>query len=123
MGSIRALNTNLLVKWWWHLKIKKELLWSKMIKGIHNLLNTPHNYLSNTNINGVWKNIALVKNELKKQTIDIGEVFKLKIKSGDNSLFDKWLGQETLKEKFSDVYEQESRKKCMWQTRLLMEVL
>nr|KAJ0191579.1 hypothetical protein LSAT_V11C800404230 [Lactuca sativa] len=89
VGSIHALNAN-------------------------NLLNKPHDYLSNRNISGVWNNIASVKKELKKRAIDIGEVFKLKIKFGDNSLFwfDKWLGQETMKENFTDLYEQESRKKC-----------
>lgn len=37
VGSIRALNIGLIVKWWWRLKSENTLLWCRAIKGIHNL--------------------------------------------------------------------------------------
>lgn len=47
VGTICTLNTSLLVKWWWRLKTKQYSLQVNVIKGIHNLCNKPHDYLSN----------------------------------------------------------------------------
>lgn len=121
VGTIRTLNTSLLVKWWWRFKTEKNSLWVKVVKGIHNLHNKPHDYLSNPKISGVWNNIAACKNDLKKVGLDTMDVFQLNIKSGDNSLFwyDKWLGPVTLEEKYPSLFELESRKKCLVSDRFI----
>lgn len=77
VGSICALNMSLIVKWWWRLKDKDESLWGKVIKGIHNLHNKPHDLLSNKNLRGVWNNIIYVRKDLNKRGMDIGDVFRL----------------------------------------------
>ena len=84
VGTIRTLNTSLLVKWWWRLKTEKNSLWVNVVKGFHNLQNKPHDYLSNLKIRGVWNNIAACKNDLKKVGLDTMDIFQLNFKSGDN---------------------------------------
>ena len=84
MGTIRTLNTSLLVKCWWRLKTEKNSLWVKIVKGIHNLHSKPHDYLSNLKISGVLNNIAACKNDLKKVGLDTMDIFQLNFKSGDN---------------------------------------
>lgn len=41
IGSLKALNTILVVKWWWHLKSEPSSLWNRAIVGIHNLQSKP----------------------------------------------------------------------------------
>ncbi|XP_023729445.1 uncharacterized protein LOC111877144 [Lactuca sativa] len=53
VGSIRALNIGLLVKWWWRLKNDSHSLWARVISGIHNLANKPFEYLSKQSSCGV----------------------------------------------------------------------
>lgn len=107
VGSIRALNMSLIVKWWWRLKEEKESLWGLVIKGIHNLHNKSHDYLYNSNFSGVRNNIVSMKKDLLKYGLEIRDVFKLQVKSGVNTQFwtDKWLGLENLKNKFPALYE------------------
>ena len=114
VAPIRSLNTGLLVKWWWRLKCEKEALWSKTIKEIHNLHGKPQDYLVNKNISGVWHNIVSAKKEINKVGLQINDIFKINIKSGENTQFwgDKWLGSTSLKEKYPELYNLESRKTC-----------
>ncbi|KAL4559382.1 hypothetical protein LXL04_031520 [Taraxacum kok-saghyz] len=114
VAPIRSLNTGLLVKWWWRLKCEKEALWAKTIKGIHNLHGKPHDYLVNKNSHGVWQNIVSEKKEINKLGVQMNDIFKLSIKSGENTLFwgDKWLGMTSLKDKYPVLYNLESRKTC-----------
>lgn len=67
---------------------------------------------STKKISGVWNNIVSIKKELNKQGLDLDDLFKLKIKSNENTQFwcDGWLGSTTLKAKYPDLYELESRK-------------
>ena len=43
LGSLKAFNISMIVKWWWALKTNKTALWSRVITGIHNLKNKPAN--------------------------------------------------------------------------------
>ena len=74
VGSIKALNTALIVKWWWRLRSNPDLLWSRAITGIHNLHSKPDDYYANKNITGTWKNIAGMKKELVKAGIPVSDV-------------------------------------------------
>ncbi|KAI3751226.1 hypothetical protein L2E82_22274 [Cichorium intybus] len=114
VGSIRALNVAMIVKWWWRLKTEKDSLWGKVIVGLHNLKNKPHSYLSNRNISGVWNNIASVKKDLRRMGLEMGDIFNLQVKSGENTLFwyDKWIGSEKLQTKYPSLYNIEQRKGC-----------
>ncbi|KAI3720995.1 hypothetical protein L2E82_31996 [Cichorium intybus] len=53
LGSLRALNLSLLVKWWWRLRRNPQDLWNRTITGIHNLARKPAHCLSNKSISGV----------------------------------------------------------------------
>nr|KAJ0226270.1 hypothetical protein LSAT_V11C100034450 [Lactuca sativa] len=46
LGSLKALNLSLIVKWLWRLKTDGSTLWSMVIKGIHNLYNKPADRIS-----------------------------------------------------------------------------
>ncbi|KAL4565722.1 hypothetical protein LXL04_029825 [Taraxacum kok-saghyz] len=114
VSSIRNINTSLMVKWWWRLKQEKDSIWGKAIKGIHNLQDKPHDYLANKNITGVWKNITTARRELNAHGLEIGDVFNIILKSGDNTQFwcDRWLGSEPLKNIYPELFEKEARKQC-----------
>lgn len=73
VGSIRALNIALLVKWWWRLRSVPSLLWSRFITSTHNLHSKHVDYLANSQIPGLWKNIVGVKKELMKFGIPLSD--------------------------------------------------
>ena len=87
VGSIRDLNTCLLLKWWWRLKQEKNALWAKAIRGIHNLHDKPLDHLVNKNITGVWKSIIAARRNLNAQGFELEDIFNLNVKSGENTQF------------------------------------
>lgn len=114
VGSIRALNIGIIVKWWWRLKHKSSSLWSWVINGIHNLTGEPFDHLSNKNIPGVWNNIACAKKEIQKRGMNVPDIFRLMVKSGEKTLFwhDAWVGDKILKVKYPDLYNLDLVKNC-----------
>nr|KAJ0222802.1 hypothetical protein LSAT_V11C200073610 [Lactuca sativa] len=114
VGSIKALNIGLLVKWWWRLKNDRHSLWAHVISGIHNLANKPFEYLSNQSSVGVWNNIGRIKNALLEHGLDVHDIFNVVIESGKQTLFwyDSWLGSGNLKAKYPSLFELESKKRC-----------
>ncbi|KAI3506473.1 hypothetical protein L1887_28832 [Cichorium endivia] len=113
VGSLKAFNRALIVKWWWRFRVEKPTIWSKTIKGIHNLANKPANYLAKKTIPGVWNQIAGISEELDVNGLSIDEMLVKKVGSGRNTLFwlDKWIGDSALKSKFPMLYNLESRKR------------
>ncbi|KAL7607598.1 hypothetical protein Lser_V15G19622 [Lactuca serriola] len=120
LGSIKALNIGLLVKWWWRLKDDRHSLWARVIYGIHNLADKPFEYLSRNTSCGVWNNIGRIKKTLLEQGIDVQDIFRLVIKSGNEFMFwyDSWLGSGSLKVKYPSLFELESRKQCIVADRI-----
>nr|KAJ0203968.1 hypothetical protein LSAT_V11C500292530 [Lactuca sativa] len=120
LGSLKALNLSLIVKWLWRLKTDGSSLWSKVIKGIHNLYNKPADHISKKTLPGVWNNIAGVRGELEKIGIDLNDVISKKIGSGDDTMFwlDRWTGGNTLKTSFPEMYKLERHKHCKISDRL-----
>ncbi|XP_023729370.1 uncharacterized protein LOC111877058 [Lactuca sativa] len=57
VGSLKALNTSLIVKWFWRLRVEQRALWAKVIKG-------------------TWKNITGAKKDLEKKGVSIDQVIK-----------------------------------------------
>nr|KAJ0196777.1 hypothetical protein LSAT_V11C700381330 [Lactuca sativa] len=114
VGSIRALNVGLLIKWWWRLKKEEQGLWSKVIHGIHNLDKKPFGYLSSKKRSGVWSCIGRTINQLARIGVAGNDIFELEVKSGNNTLFwyDPWLGSGILKEKYPTLFELDAQKKC-----------
>ena len=58
---------------------------AKSIKDIHNIQGKPHDYMVNKNITGVWKNIVAAKKELNSHDLEIDDLFKIVLKSGENT--------------------------------------
>nr|KAJ0197785.1 hypothetical protein LSAT_V11C700368170 [Lactuca sativa] len=47
VGSVRALNVGLIVRWWWRLKSESSSLWCQVISSINKLEGKSNDYLSN----------------------------------------------------------------------------
>lgn len=106
LGSLRAINIALIVKWWWRFRVDRNTLWRQVIQGIHKTNSKEDSRLANRSITGVWKNIASVDKELEKVGVPMEFIMKKKVNKGDKTLFwiDIWAGNETLKEKFPNLY-------------------
>nr|KAJ0197867.1 hypothetical protein LSAT_V11C700361530 [Lactuca sativa] len=101
LGSLRAFNLTLIVKWWWDMKNNRSALWRRVVMGIHNLKNKPAERLSKKTIPGVWNNIAGVKD-------------------GGDTLFwmDAWCDKEPLRKRFPELFQMERRKSCTIKERI-----
>lgn len=121
LGSLKALNLSLIMKWWWRLRVENTCLWSKVIEGIHNLKNKPRDYMSKQSITGVWKNITQARGELMKVGINIEDVILKEVGTGEKTMFwhDRWTGNMTLKASFPEMYKLERHKHCMVNERIL----
>lgn len=53
LGSLRVKNISLIFKWWWTLRINGTILWFKVIKGLHNLVHKPSDYIVKKN--STWR--------------------------------------------------------------------
>lgn len=86
LGSLRAFNLAMIVKWWWGLKNNKSTLWRRVIMGIHNLHNKPAKTLAKKTIPGIWSNIAGVIQELQKDGLSFDDIFKKQVREGEDTL-------------------------------------
>lgn len=53
VGSVRALNVGLIVRWWWRLKSESSSLWCQVISSINKLEGKSNDYLSNKRFAGI----------------------------------------------------------------------
>ncbi|CAH1412433.1 unnamed protein product [Lactuca virosa] len=69
----------------------------------------------------MWHNIATIKKDLKRRDLEIGDVFELQLRSGDNTQFwyDKWTDGDQLKNKYPDLFNLETRKRCNVADRII----
>lgn len=113
LGSLKALNLSLIAKWWWRLRLNQGTLWSQVIQGIHKIKSKEESCLANRSSTGVWKNIASIDTELRKVDVPMEVIMKKKVNKGDKTLFwlDRWIGNETLKVAFPNLYALEKKKK------------
>ncbi|KAL4589627.1 hypothetical protein LXL04_002535 [Taraxacum kok-saghyz] len=120
VGSLKAFNISLIVKWWWRLRENDQTLWSRVIRGIHNLKRKPEDVMSKKSITGVWNNIARIKEDMGKIGISMEEVMVKDIGVGDKTIFwlDKWCGDSRLKEDYKNLYQIEKHKQCLLKDRV-----
>ena len=76
VGSIKAFNTALIIKWWWRFRSEPESIWAKAISSMHNLTGKPDHIFSLKTLTGVWNNIACSQKDLDKCRITLGKVLK-----------------------------------------------
>nr|KAJ0216654.1 hypothetical protein LSAT_V11C300153720 [Lactuca sativa] len=115
LGSLRALNLSLIAKWWWRLRVNQGKLWSQVIQGIHKIKAKEESCLANRSSTGVWKNIASIDTELRKVDVPMEVIMKKKVNKGDKTL---WIGNETLKVAFPNLYALEKKKRCTVEDRV-----
>ena len=71
--------------------------------------------MTNKAITGVWHNIAGIRHELTKLGVPCESIMRKQINSGTSSMFwwDKWIGVNTLKELFPNLYQIEKKIKSV----------
>lgn len=114
IGTLKAQNLSLLIKWWWRLLNDKKSLWKDTITGIHKLNNKPANFIAGKTSRGVWCNIAKAVNHLQTINIDHTTLFRLIPGSNVKILFwkDIWCGNIPFQLKFPTLYNLEKIKCC-----------
>lgn len=114
LGSLKAQNLALLIKWWWRLLNENNSLWKDVITGVHNLKRKPAHFIANITSRGVWCNISKAVKQLKILNIDHTCIFRLIPGSHVDILFwkDIWCGNTSFQTKFPALYNLEKSKGC-----------
>lgn len=104
LGSLRALNLSLLVKWWWRYKVENDSLWRKVIQGLHKI--DIRTGLANRRIKGTWLRTTTVINDLEELQIDSKNIFQRKLGDGGSILFwkENWCGSSIFQDRFPNLY-------------------
>ena len=110
VGSIKAANISLLIKWWWRMRNESHSLWVKVIRAIHRRNGRDSASLAHPRKSRVWLNIAKPGDTL--ETLNIDGFFTRSVGNGDDIIFwsDRWFGSIPLKAIFPDLYAAESNK-------------
>ncbi|KAJ9552868.1 hypothetical protein OSB04_016913 [Centaurea solstitialis] len=75
VGSIKAANISILIKWWWRLRNESHSLWAKVIYAIHGAYGRDFASLAHPKKVGVWLNIAKAGDTLETLNISIDDIF------------------------------------------------
>ncbi|GJY91591.1 putative RNA-directed DNA polymerase [Tanacetum coccineum] len=115
IGSLKASNIAMLVKWWWRFYSEKDVLWKQVITSIHGDRGGlgVENYTNNISTSP-WKTILALGKHLSQLNINPHSVFFRKIGDGCTFKFwdDAWFGNLTLKSIFPRLYQLEIYKDC-----------
>lgn len=87
IGSIKAANFALLLKWWWRMMNNGEALWAKVVRSIHGITGRDPDSISRSKKAGVWLNIVKVGAIIQNLNINFDDFISRKIGKGDNTLF------------------------------------
>lgn len=93
VGSLKALNIGLMLKWWWRLKAEPNLLWSQVITGIDGLNRKPTHSMSNKALSRVWNNAVRTGDDIGKYIINVNDVIKKNVGSGNDTFFSWMIGR------------------------------
>ncbi|CAH1433765.1 unnamed protein product [Lactuca virosa] len=112
VGSLRALNCALLMKWIWRLKGPLNSIWKSVIMGIHNIHRKPLSSLFKKSINGVWGNIVKVMGDIESLGIAPSNLFFVNVGNGEHTCFwtDVWIGSSPPSDRFPHIFALEKRK-------------
>lgn len=121
LGSLRDANLGLLSKWWYRFKENQGALWRKVVWSIH-ATGRGWNYMPmKASIGGTWKQIANIPSLLGRLNVDVQQIVKGKLKSGDTILFwhDVWLSDTSLANKYPALFALERNRLCYVADRLI----
>uniref|UniRef100_A0A251RWC4 Putative reverse transcriptase domain, Reverse transcriptase zinc-binding domain protein n=1 Tax=Helianthus annuus TaxID=4232 RepID=A0A251RWC4_HELAN len=121
--NLREVNIALLSKWGWRFKTEKDNMWVKVVSAIHSGGSAWDFFLSRKVFGGVWCKIVSVLKRPMICDIQIRNLFRGVVGSGDSILFwlDPWLFDITLKDKFPALFHLEVVKNCVVRDRLAGE--
>ncbi|XP_071714472.1 uncharacterized protein [Rutidosis leptorrhynchoides] len=112
VGSLKAFNLALLLKWRWRLLTDSKALWVKVIKVIHGDENSGAQIRHNRR--GTWGSITSSWSDLHTQNIILNNVFKRKVGNGANTKFwkDIWIGDCSLASRFGRIFSLDMNGDC-----------
>lgn len=113
--NLRLHNLSLIAKWWRRFSKEKNSLWVKVIRGKYNLDQGcwfPHLPASGQ-VTNIWKGICSITNTSSCISALIQEGFRVKIGSGQETLFwdHVWFGDRAIKEMYPRLYLISSKKR------------
>ncbi|XP_071695019.1 uncharacterized protein [Rutidosis leptorrhynchoides] len=122
IGSLKAFNMALLMKWKWRFLSKPEALWVRIIKDIYGRDGTGGRYRLHKT--GVWGNIVDVCNSLNDTNIIPHSAFKKVIGNGLSTRLWKevWVGESTLASRFERIFRLDINNDCLIADRLIDDV-
>ncbi|XP_071691584.1 uncharacterized protein [Rutidosis leptorrhynchoides] len=100
VGSLKAFNLALLLKWKWWYHFNVDDLWVKLMKSIHG------EHFDNTFGNSLWCSIVASCNKTVSDRLLPQDVIKLEVGNSTNVSFwhDRWCGSSTLESRFNRLY-------------------
>ncbi|KAJ9564338.1 hypothetical protein OSB04_000304 [Centaurea solstitialis] len=114
IGSLKAANIALLLKWWWRIMNEDSALWVKVIQSIQGISGRDSKSILSSKKPGVWLNIVRNGAALQRFNLNIEDFFTREVGKGDKTKFwtDRWLGSTPLCSMFPDLYELDNDKSC-----------
>ncbi|XP_022032645.1 uncharacterized protein LOC110933746 [Helianthus annuus] len=118
--NLKEVNIALLSKWGWRFMTDKDNLWVKVISAIHSGGSNWDFFPSRKSFGGVWCSIVSVLKRPVVGNIQVRNLFRGVLGSGENILFwlDPWLFDVPLKNKFPSLFHLEVVKNCSVRDRL-----
>lgn len=118
VGSLKAFNMSLLLKWRWRLFQNPNALWVHVVKAIHG--DEAGIDLNGCNNNGVWAGIVGSINHLHSSGIVPLNSIRFKVGDGSSIRFwkDTWLGDAPLYIRYNRLYHLDNNKDCLIQHRI-----
>lgn len=123
VGSLKAQNIALMVKWWWRFYTEEGSLWKSVIQALHGLNGGLKEPNRGGKMPGLWRNIVKVHGDLIKVNIPLKGWFQCNIGVNSNLRFwkDEWVQGGLLKERFKKLFSLEANKDCLLKERLLLD--
>ncbi|KAM0007813.1 putative RNA-directed DNA polymerase [Helianthus debilis subsp. tardiflorus] len=120
-GSLRVANLSMLSKWWWRFKVEKGSLWKKVVWGLHNNSRSWSFIPAKMSLAGPWKQIHKLSIDFGELGINLESLFRASPGHEKEILFwkEKWLFDEPLCEKFSNLFQLERNKNALIRDRVV----
>ncbi|KAJ0445466.1 hypothetical protein HanIR_Chr16g0843241 [Helianthus annuus] len=114
LARLDECNKALILKWCWRYFTEQNALWRKVIDSIHGSDRKWGALPINTNVSGVWKNIATLCGKIKVEGSGVMNMIRGRVGNGKDIRFwiDPWLCQLPLKECYPDLFGLETQKQC-----------
>ncbi|XP_022041315.1 uncharacterized protein LOC110943892 [Helianthus annuus] len=112
VSRLKDVNAALIAKWVWRFKVEKDALWRNVVEQIHEGRGNWDMLPVKRGISGCWKTIVNFVENMKIQGMQIQQLVRCKVGSGESARFwtDLWIGSEVLKKRWPCLYKHDSNK-------------